>query len=139
MNEPLQEEDRLEQLLTDAVRTLPSRRAPHTLESRVLEELARRAQLLNLRAQRPPPRREIGQDAPPCLLHLFEESDHCGRLVGVAEPHLRAGALAGVSFNVESGEIVGIAGLAGSGRDSVLGASFGALPRAGGDVLHSGE
>jgi ribose transport system ATP-binding protein len=47
---------------------------------------------------------------------------------------LRAGALAGVSFKVESGEIVGIAGLAGSGRDSVLGASFGALPRTGGEV-----
>ena len=42
---------------------------------------------------------------------------------------LRAGALAGVSFKVERGEIVGIAGLAGSGRDTVLGASFGALPR----------
>jgi hypothetical protein len=44
MNEPLQpEEDRLEQLLSSTVRTLPARRAPHTLESRVLEELARRA------------------------------------------------------------------------------------------------
>ena len=35
---------------------------------------------------------------------------------------------------VERGEIVGIAGLAGSGRDSVLGASFGALPRTAGEV-----
>ena len=53
---------------------------------------------------------------------------------------LRAGALAGVSFSVESGEIVGIAGLAGSGRDSVLGASFGALPRApGSHVIHTGR
>jgi ribose transport system ATP-binding protein len=52
---------------------------------------------------------------------------------------LRAGALAGVSFSVESGEIVGIAGLAGSGRDSVLGASFGALPRAAGDVMLTGQ
>jgi hypothetical protein len=43
MNEPLQEEDRLERLLSSTVRTLPARRAPHTLESRVLEELARRA------------------------------------------------------------------------------------------------
>jgi len=52
---------------------------------------------------------------------------------------LRAGALSGVSFSVESGEIVGIAGLAGSGRDSVLGASFGALPRTAGEVTLKGE
>src|ERR1700758_3372946 len=51
---------------------------------------------------------------------------------------LRAGALAGVSFRVERGEIVGIAGLAGSGRDSILGASFGALPRASGHVTVKG-
>jgi hypothetical protein len=43
MSEPLQDEDRLERLLSSTVRTLPARRAPHTLESRVLEELARRA------------------------------------------------------------------------------------------------
>ena len=35
--------------------------------------VARRAQLLDLRAQRTPPCGEVGQDAPPCLLHLFEE------------------------------------------------------------------
>src|SRR5205085_636749 len=52
---------------------------------------------------------------------------------------LRAGALAGVSFRVERGEIVGIAGLAGSGRDSVLGASFGALPRTAGEVTLAGD
>jgi ribose transport system ATP-binding protein len=52
---------------------------------------------------------------------------------------LRAGALAGVSFGVERGEIVGIAGLAGSGRDSVLGASFGALPRSAGEVTLTGQ
>ena len=52
---------------------------------------------------------------------------------------LRAGALAGVSFSVSRGEIVGIAGLAGSGRDSVLGASFGALPRSGGEVTVTGQ
>ena len=52
---------------------------------------------------------------------------------------LRAGALAGASFGVERGEIVGIAGLAGSGRDSVLGASFGALPRTAGDVIVAGQ
>jgi ribose transport system ATP-binding protein len=52
---------------------------------------------------------------------------------------LRAGALAGVSFTVERGEIVGIAGLAGSGRDSVLAASFGALPRTAGEVTVTGR
>jgi ribose transport system ATP-binding protein len=52
---------------------------------------------------------------------------------------LRAGALSGVSFSVERGEIVGIAGLAGSGRDSVLGASFGALPRTAGEVTLTGQ
>ena len=44
-----------------------------------------------------------------------------------------------MSFSVERGEIVGIAGLAGSGRDSVLGAAFGALPRASGEVKVSGR
>jgi ribose transport system ATP-binding protein len=53
--------------------------------------------------------------------------------------NLRAGALAGVSFSVESGEIVGIAGLAGSGRDSVLGASYGALSRTSGEVRIAGK
>jgi ribose transport system ATP-binding protein len=52
---------------------------------------------------------------------------------------LHAGALAGVSFEAERGEIVGIAGLAGSGRDSVLGASYGALPRVAGVVKVAGK
>ena len=53
--------------------------------------------------------------------------------------HLRAGALAGVSLKAERGEIIGIAGLAGSGRDTVLGAAFGALPRTAGDVTVAGQ
>src|SRR5206468_1018538 len=52
---------------------------------------------------------------------------------------LRAGALAGVSLKAERGEIVEIAGLAGSGRDTVLGAAFGALPRTSGDVTVAGQ
>jgi ribose transport system ATP-binding protein len=52
---------------------------------------------------------------------------------------LRAGALAGLSLKAERGEIVGIAGLAGSGRDTVLGASFGSLERAAGEVRVAGE
>jgi len=52
---------------------------------------------------------------------------------------LSSGALVGASFSVERGEIVGIAGLAGSGRDAVLGASFGALPRTAGEVTVGGN
>jgi hypothetical protein len=43
MTPQLPEEDRLERLLADTMRGLPARPAPHSLESRVLEELARRA------------------------------------------------------------------------------------------------
>jgi anti-sigma factor RsiW len=43
MSGQLPEEDRLERLLGDAMRGLPARSAPPTLESRVLGELARRA------------------------------------------------------------------------------------------------
>ena len=52
---------------------------------------------------------------------------------------LYAGALAGVSLTAERGEIVGIAGLAGSGRDTLLGACFGSLPRTAGAVKVGGE
>ena len=43
MSGHLPEEDRLERLLADTMRDIPARPAPHTLESRVLGELARRA------------------------------------------------------------------------------------------------
>jgi ribose transport system ATP-binding protein len=52
---------------------------------------------------------------------------------------LRSGPLDGVSFAACAGEILGIAGLSGSGRDSVLGAVFGALPRSTGEVNVGGE
>src|SRR3954463_11221494 len=52
---------------------------------------------------------------------------------------LHAGAANGISLSAERGEIVGIAGLAGSGRDTVLGAAFGSLPRTGGEVKGAGK
>jgi ribose transport system ATP-binding protein len=51
---------------------------------------------------------------------------------------LVAGPIRGVTFGVRAGEIVGLAGLTGSGRETALGAAFGGLPREAGDVLVSG-
>jgi ribose transport system ATP-binding protein len=48
--------------------------------------------------------------------------------------HVTARNLDDVSFAIQPGEIVGIAGLDGSGRESVLGAAFGAIPRQSGAV-----
>jgi ribose transport system ATP-binding protein len=47
--------------------------------------------------------------------------------------------LNGVSFQVRAGEIVGLAGLVGSGRTECLKAIFGALPRTGGTIQIDGE
>jgi ribose transport system ATP-binding protein len=52
---------------------------------------------------------------------------------------LRTEQLNGFSMSVAKGEIVGIAGLAGSGRDSVLGTIFGARSRAAGRVIIAGR
>ena len=69
-------------------------------------------------------------------LHAATESLHpetdAAAVLDVAD--LRTGPLRGVSFAVGPGDIVGIAGITGSGRETVLGAIFGASPRAAGDV-----
>ena len=51
----------------------------------------------------------------------------------------RPGDHPAVSFQVRAGEIVGLAGLVGSGRSEILRAVYGADPRAGGDVLVCGQ
>ncbi|WP_320670831.1 sugar ABC transporter ATP-binding protein [Patulibacter defluvii] len=51
----------------------------------------------------------------------------------------RAGAIEDVSFAVRAGEIVGLAGLVGSGRSEVLRAIFGADPVDAGEVVVDGE
>jgi ABC-type sugar transport system ATPase subunit len=50
-------------------------------------------------------------------------------LLGVQD--LAAGPLQGVSFTLKAGEVLGIAGLSGSGRNMLLRALIGAVPRAG--------
>ena len=51
---------------------------------------------------------------------------------------LWSGPVKGLSFSARPGEVVGIAGLTGSGRETVLGAIFGAYPRTGGTVTVNG-
>ncbi len=52
--------------------------------------------------------------------------------------HLAAGSLKGVSFSVAAGEIVGIAGIVGSGREELASLVSGAEPRLG-EVLVNGQ
>jgi ribose transport system ATP-binding protein len=52
---------------------------------------------------------------------------------------LEGPALNGVDLRVHAGELVGIYGLTGSGRESILGTIYGALDRDGGTVMVGGE
>ena len=66
---------------------------------------------------------------------LYATSPHrTGRPVLEAEM-LYGMSLRGVSLKVHAGEVVGIAGLVGSGRDELAGALYGATPRFAGKVL----
>ena len=51
---------------------------------------------------------------------------------------LRAGILSGIDLDIAAGEIVGVAGLLGSGRSTLLRAIFGVLPRAAGSMAIDG-
>lgn len=53
--------------------------------------------------------------------------------------HLAAGALTDVSFNLRKGEILGVSGLAGSGRSSLLRTIAGLCPRLTGQIHFDGE
>jgi ribose transport system ATP-binding protein len=48
--------------------------------------------------------------------------------------NLTVGPIVDVSFDAHAGDVIGIAGLAGSGRETILGAIFGATGRSGGAV-----
>ena len=53
--------------------------------------------------------------------------------------NLASGELVSLSFDLRAGDIIGLAGLAGSGRETVLGSLFGTADRDGGQVLLDGR
>ena len=61
-----------------------------------------------------------------------------GATARVVVRSIEGGSLRGASFEAYPGEIVGISGVDGSGRESVLGAVYGSVPRTGGAVTISG-
>jgi ribose transport system ATP-binding protein len=70
---------------------------------------------------------------------LYPDAEHrAGRPLLEAEGVVGI-ALRGVTMRVHAGEIVGIAGLVGSGREEIAGALFGATPRFAGKVLVGGR
>ena len=74
------------------------------------------------------------------LGQLFPENKRRSTRQAVVEvSHLSGGPLRDVSFRVHEGEIVGIAGLLGSGRSEILRALFGSYPVTGGTVTLRGQ
>jgi ribose transport system ATP-binding protein len=79
------------------------------------------------------------------LEELEARSERAVRAAHMGEPpvleveDLSGGAASHVSLSVSPGEIVGLAGLTGSGRDDLLGRIFGSFPRDGGTVRLRGE
>lgn len=63
---------------------------------------------------------------------------HAGNVVLEARG-LSSERLRGVDLHVRGGEVVGVTGILGSGREQVAGMLFGAIPRAAGDVQVNGE
>lgn len=59
--------------------------------------------------------------------------------VAVDARDMRGGGLAGVSFQLRSGEILGLGGLVGQGQAAVLEALFGVRPLKGGEIRYEGK
>ena len=73
-------------------------------------------------------------------IHAASESLHSEHGDAILQvDDLRTGPVAGVSFGIRAGDVVGIAGITGSGRETILGALFGATPREGGTVTINGR
>jgi ribose transport system ATP-binding protein len=112
---------------------------------RIDEVLALADQVSVLRDGRRVATRPAGELTPPALVELITgrplaahpdvESGTDERPVTLELRDLSAGRLRGVDLRVHRGEVVGLAGLIGSGRSTLLRTVFGAIPRTEGDVL----
>jgi ribose transport system ATP-binding protein len=71
-------------------------------------------------------------------LDFAHHHDHTGREIDASVMEMSGGNLAGVSFDVHKGEILGIAGLMGSGFEDVPYLLFGANPARGGKLAIDG-
>lgn len=117
LDQVLQVSDRVSVMRDGAL--VSSRSSASETERSLVEAMTGRSLDTNFPAKAPPP-----TDAPVVL--------------DVKEMR-RAGDHPPVSFQVRAGEIVGLAGLVGSGRSEILRAVYGADPRFGGNVLVRGR
>jgi ribose transport system ATP-binding protein len=89
-------------------------------------------------------RRRLVHDMIGAQLEAVERLERSERRPRSASPiltveNVHGGALKGLGFDAWAGEIVGLCGLTGSGREAALGAIFGARPRDEGRVRVAGE
>jgi ribose transport system ATP-binding protein len=116
---------------------------------RIDEVLALADQVSVLRDGRRVATRPAGELTPPALVELItgrplaahpeSVAGADGRAVTLELRGLSAGRLREVDLRVHRGEVVGLAGLIGSGRSTLLRTVFGAIPPTAGEVLLDGE
>jgi rhamnose transport system ATP-binding protein len=81
----------------------------------------------------------LGEDVGDIYHRRLRQTASCGQAVLRAEAVTVPGAIAGVDVTIEPGEVVGIGGLVGSGRTTVLRALAGLEPQATGRLWIGGE
>ncbi|CNF04360.1 ABC transporter ATP-binding protein [Mycobacterium tuberculosis] len=116
--------------LTDRVTALRDGENMGTFETAELDEDG----LVELIAG-PSARTTISETSPKAIARIDHEPSHARLVVD----GLRVGGLRDVSFRIARGEIVGIAGLLGSGRSTLLQSLFGLAPHTGGSVTVNGS
>ena len=82
---------------------------------------------------------ELAQEESEARAERAHASEQIGETPVLEVEELSGGAVTGVSLSVRPGEIVGVAGLTGSGRDDLLPRIFGSSPRTGGRVSVAGQ